>query len=472
MKNKLKKVVAYVLSFMMLFTMSAMNIGSVSAASTGSITLNVAQHDIGATTFSVYKLMDATSANDKIAYTVNSDFKEFFKQTDVANSEDDEVVYNYIKNHVKNDDFTTKLKTYVASKNISKVTLSQSNLKANNLEYGYYAIIPSIDTYKPMYTTLSNSNQTVYLKGLEPDVDKKADGENWTSAQIGETVRFTVDSMVPNMTGFDHYVYKFTDEMSSGLTVSEADLNMKITMGDTELTAGKDYTVTVKNQKIIVDFGDFIKYKEHANETLKFEYQATLNSNAVTDDKTTNTATIQYGHDVNSLSDPKTDKTIIKTHNLKITKVEKNTETPLAGAKFNLYKGTNTSGEPIHFVQGDNGTYTVTTDENGITELVTPSTGIINVKGLDDGDYRLVETEAPEGYNKLKSPKEINIKADSSDNGVNVTVSGNEITVENSTESWLPETGGMGTVIFTIVGVVGVLVILSTYFKKGKKEEA
>ena len=42
MKNKLKKVVAYVLSFMMLFTMSAMNIGSVSAASTGSITLNVA----------------------------------------------------------------------------------------------------------------------------------------------------------------------------------------------------------------------------------------------------------------------------------------------------------------------------------------------------------------------------------------------------------------------------------------------
>mgnify|MGYP000187518986 FL=1 len=66
MKNKLKKVVAYVLSFMMLFTMSAMNISSVSAASTGSITLNVAQHDIGATTFSVYKLMDATSANDKI----------------------------------------------------------------------------------------------------------------------------------------------------------------------------------------------------------------------------------------------------------------------------------------------------------------------------------------------------------------------------------------------------------------------
>lgn len=40
MKNKLKKVIAYVLSFMMLFTMSAMNISSVSAASTGSITVH------------------------------------------------------------------------------------------------------------------------------------------------------------------------------------------------------------------------------------------------------------------------------------------------------------------------------------------------------------------------------------------------------------------------------------------------
>ena len=46
MKNKLKKVIAYVLSFMMLFTMSAMNISSVSAASTGSITVHTGKHDV------------------------------------------------------------------------------------------------------------------------------------------------------------------------------------------------------------------------------------------------------------------------------------------------------------------------------------------------------------------------------------------------------------------------------------------
>ena len=78
------------------------------------------------------------------------------------------------------------------------------------------------------------------------------------------------------------------------------------------------------------------------------------------------------------------------------------------------------------------------------------------------------ETKAPDGYAKLK-------------NTINKTISVDEnapqtVTVEekvtNKTESWLPETGGMGTVIFTVVGVVGVLAILSTYFKKGKKEEA
>ncbi len=54
MKNKLKKVIAYVLSFMMLFTMSAMNISSVSAASTGSITVHTGKHDVNGVNFNAY----------------------------------------------------------------------------------------------------------------------------------------------------------------------------------------------------------------------------------------------------------------------------------------------------------------------------------------------------------------------------------------------------------------------------------
>ena len=75
--------------------------------------------------------------------------------------------------------------------------------------------------------------------------------------------------------------------------------------------------------------------------------------------------------------------------------------------------------------------------------------------------------KAPDGYAKLKNT--IN-KTISVDGNAPQTVTVEE-KVTNKTESWLPETGGMGTVIFTVVGIVGVLAILSTYFKKGKKRE-
>ena len=64
------------------------------------------------------------------------------------------------------------------------------------------------------------------------------------------------------------------------------------------------------------------------------------------------------------------------------------------------------------------------------------------VKGLSEGYYVIEETKAPDGYAKLK-------------NTINKTISVDEnapqtVTVEekvtNKTESWLPETGGMGTV--------------------------
>ena len=91
---------------------------------------------------------------------------------------------------------------------------------------------------------------------------------------------------------------------------------------------------------------------------------------------------------------------------------------------------------------------------------------------MDDGDYRLVEIAAPTGYAKLKNPVEIKITATSSDNGTTVTVTGNAVKVKNSTESWLPETGGMGTVIFTVVGAAGLFTVLSSYLFDSKKKKA
>lgn len=471
----IKKILAMFVALMMAFTMNA---PVFAAASTGKITLHTGSIDVSNTTFKIYKIMDAEKVDDTHAdYTIESNFIDFFNSL-VPSISTDEGAYDYLNTNIKNTAVQQSIKTYIKDKNISASEtiaggLVNSYTTVNSLDYGYYVIIPDNASFSMNFTTVNSSNVDVYLKAEEPGVDKKADNQDWTSAQVGDTINFTVTSKVPNMTGYDSYVYQFTDTMTEGLTVSADTLNMGITIGTKTLTKDTDYTVTVEGQKISVNFNKFIQYKNQANEEMKFTYQATLNEKAVKE-TTKNKVEVKYGHDDSSLSEGKTDETIIKTHDLKITKVDsRNENTKLAGAKFKLYKGTETTGSAIKFTyDSSTDTYTVTTDENGTTDLVTTDTGIINVKGLDDGDYRLVEIDAPTGYAKLKNPVEIKIIATSSDNGTTVTVTGNAVTVKNSTESWLPETGGMGTVIFTVVGAAGLFTVLSSYLFDSKKKKA
>ena len=158
-----------------------------------------------------------------------------------------------------------------------------------------------------------------------------------------------------------------------------------------------------------------------------------------------------------------------------ITKTNQDESEKLAGAQFKLYKGENTNGDPIKFKDLGNGKYRVATENevDATDTLESPSTenvkGIITISGLADGKYTLVETKAPDGYNKLDTPTTITITAESTDKGENVTVSGNTVTVKNNKGSLLPETGGMGTVLFTVVGVGGILAVGYSFMKSNKK---
>lgn len=473
MKDMLKKLGTLALTFVVMFSM----VTNVFAATQGTITLHTGKHNVNGVEFKVYKMMNATVTADgeSAAYTIADNFRKFFTQNSYAT---DEQAYNYIKKNVKTAVFQNKVKEYVKIENLVAVeTLIGTDAKTytiENLDAGYYVIIPSGENYTPMFTTVAKATQDVYLKGKTPDVDKTVDGDKWNSAQVGDPIRFKVESMVPNMTGFDKYTFKLTDTMSSGLTVTKETLNEKVTIGNKQLT-DTEYTVTVKGQEITIEINDFIKYKDQANEAIVFEYDAVLNENAVTAGKETNTANVEYGNDPDHLTQGTPDKVIVRTHNLTITKKNGDGTETLAGAEFNLYRGTDTNGDPIEFVDLRNGEYRVATDaDNQLTKtstLVSPTNGKITVKGLDDGKYTLVETKAPDGYNKLTTPTTITIEASSKNNGTDVTVTGNDVTVNNNKGSLLPETGGMGTVLFTVVGVGGILAVLYSFMKSNKKNK-
>ena len=140
---------------------------------------------------------------------------------------------------------------------------------------------------------------------------------------------------------------------------------------------------------------------------------------------------------------------------------------PLKGAGFTLYKK-NASGEFV----------AVGSEVKG-EEMTT-----FEWKGLDDGDYKISETTPPAGYNTI-ADIEFTITAEHevlSDNPTLTSLSGGDkftgkvetgalsADIENNKGSTLPETGGMGTTIFYVLGsvlVIGAAVLLITKKRMG-----
>ncbi len=481
MRKTMKKMMAVIMAFAMLLGMSM----SVAAAGGNKVIVNTGSNDVTGVTFSAYKVFDATKSGDNYGYSMTTDFTEFFKNLEPPVT-DDQAAYEYV-----NENQTTiaaALKTYIADNSVTTtLTATSSDGKAefSNLDDGYYIIIPSNNTLTPnLVTVAGGETKTVNLKGAKPTVDKKADGAEWTSAQIGDTVNFTVTSIVPDMTGQTAYYFKLTDTLSKGLTMTEADF-ISVKIGATELTKDTDYTVTVGtpdasgNTSLTVEFKNFIEKKDLAGQTITYTYKATLNKDAaVVTDPVKNTANVHYGNNPDNLQSATPDSTIIGTYDLTITKrAESETGTLLAGAEFELYKGETATGNPIKVVKDaasadGNNVYHVadaTETATAITTVVSPANGVIVIKGLDAGKYTLKETKAPDGYNKGKDTV-VEITATSTDNGTNITLTGNTTTIINKAGIVLPSTGSIGTIIFVIAGVAVVAFLMLTSKKRKKAE--
>lgn len=135
-----------------------------------------------------------------------------------------------------------------------------------------------------------------------------------------------------------------------------------------------------------------------------------------------------------------------------------NESTKLEGAKFVLK---NAEGK---YYKYDATTKAVTwvDDKSAATEVITGDNGAARFDGLQAGTYYLEETAAPAGYNQLIKDITIVLKEDGSatiDDAASTPEADRSLTagVANSTGTMLPETGGIGTVIFVALGALAVI---------------
>ncbi|MBQ3504774.1 MAG: isopeptide-forming domain-containing fimbrial protein [Oscillospiraceae bacterium] len=373
------------------------------------------------------------------------------------------------------------------------------------------------------------------------------DATNWQDVadyDIGDKVPFTIGITCANdIAEYDYFSFVMQDKVEKGLTFNED--SFKLYVKGVEQSAGtlakkgsageaaakflyEIDTVTGADGKQVsqtlyvypnfpytpsggttieankVNGGNFLKYfpdgTNHAeinSATVRLDYTCTLNENAVVGNPgNPNNYTLKFSnnpYDYTSYGKTPDDTTIVFTYKFIVNKVDTNGN-PLSGAKFTLYKfraegiGTMTDAEAeaagfIHHANAD--TWGKFHEVNTVT--VNATGDVFSFNGLDDGFYKLVETDHPAGYNPIKEPIEFSIVANhvteigggavltalngTSAIGGELIFSSNldegslTTDIENHTGSELPSTGGMGTTLFYVLGsimVLGATVLLIT----------
>lgn len=155
---------------------------------------------------------------------------------------------------------------------------------------------------------------------------------------------------------------------------------------------------------------------------------------------------------------------------LKVIKVDSSNENiTLAGAEFKLT--TDKEGENIFDATGTVITVNGEAFTGKLENLITGENGEFTIEGLTPGVYYLHETKAPTYEDEEGNVKSYRLLT----KPIEVEISNNELvskTVKNSKYAWkLPTTGGIGTTLFTIVGLTLMGIALIAYIRRRKLME-
>lgn len=487
--KKAKSILSVILAVMLVFTMAISSF----AAGEGSITITNA---VSGQTYAVYKMFSLVPSNEggeSYLYKAEADWKGFLADdgADYVAENGDTIEWIGATNADGTADadavaeFAKLALAYAETNGIDATASSKatsSTVSFTGLDLGYYLVDSSLGALCGLTST--NPTATVAEKNSQPTVEKSvledSTGEYGESntASIGDTVEFK--TVITAQTGAENYVLH--DTMDAGLTFDPA--SVVVTYNSAELDAYVDDS-TPYDYKLItactdgctfdIDFSDEFEATLKANDTITVTYSAVLNESAKISTETNNNEThLTYG-DNNKTT---TSTTTTEAFKFDIVKTDEN-KALINGAQFRLYSDEACTIEIAVVFDTEKGYYRpAVTGETGVVI----EAGTVTVAGLDadiQTTYYLKEIQAPEGYNLLTSPVTVDLMQNGeAANLIAVTTADayveGGIQVINDSGSILPSTGGIGTIIFYVIGgllVAGAVVLLITK-KKASSTEA
>lgn len=518
--KRMKKIMALMLAAIMMMAMSVTAFAAEGATGTHTLTVNVKTttpaQDLKGQTINLYKLFDVTESgttgSKNYAYTVNtaSGYKDalvsVLGSSITASSTDEQFAAAVLalkdEDGTKIQKFANNFTAYALKNSLAttatsgKIAESKTSYEFTSLDAGYYLVyVTGGKEIQSSLVTVDTTTNTVNLKTEAPKIDKTADKE---TVNIGDVVTYTVKGSIPDTTGYNQYQYIIHDELSQGLdfvndstgTTLETDastVNVKVAFTDNSLTAGGTTPTTAtldtaNNRKMSLDLSAWVRDNQtNKGKEFTVTYYAKVNKDAVVTEK--NNAQLEYGNNPSDTTTTTPSEAKTPTYPLDILKIKKDSTEKLAGAKFSLYtsetdakNGTN----PIK-VTGNNGNYVVdsasTTTEFESVENIEGKGYNLRVNGLAEGTYYLVETKAPDGFNKLTAPVVIKItkSTDADVNNWTISKDGNDetdkiIDIANSTGSLLPSTGGRGAIAFAVIAALLVFGVAVSFIRDKRKE--
>ncbi|GCF93883.1 hypothetical protein NRIC_17740 [Enterococcus florum] len=333
-----------------------------------------------------------------------------------------------------------------------------------------------------------------YVNFIKPDVEKEVengqtDGDGKHNFNVGDDIEYksTISvptdinggKILPNGTISKPYTqFDFTDTAVTGLTSkvnSLADLTFFEADGTTPITFTDPtdlvFSKTATSFKLAFKPGGEIK--NHAGEKIIVKYKMTINNTAVLDTGLENTVDLDYSN--GPVTDQETDKEEVYTGGYRWQKYgeEAADQDGLDGAKFVVINKKGGADDGKYMKQDASGNVSWVTNIGDATEIVSQTVGgikgVVEVKGLDYGDYQLKETYAPAPYQLLVNPIDFEVTSTSWTDGFDSIDYAERI--ENKKKPELPITGGMGTIIFTILGLT-VMTGAAIYTIKNRRKPA